>query len=192
MAQFQNYLPNQSTVQPTYPNYNNPMIQPNQYDRMAQLQNYNQGLQQQFPPMQQAVPVQTVGQQVPIAAGLNGKIVPAVENIAANDVPMDGSIAFFPKQDMTEIYAKAWNADGTIRTVVYRPVEPVLDGQTNMSTPTTENLKIGLSDETTEAFMRRFDDISDRLEQLELTWTKSSTNQAKTSTRTKKEVISNE
>lgn len=54
-------------------------------------------------------------------AGLNGKVVQAVEQITANDVPMDGSIAVFPKQDMSEIYTKSWNADGTIRTIVYKP-----------------------------------------------------------------------
>ena len=36
-------------------------------------------------------------------AGLNGKVVQAVEQITANDVPMDGSVAVFPKQDMSEI-----------------------------------------------------------------------------------------
>ena len=54
-------------------------------------------------------------------AGINGRIVQAVENINANEVPMDGSMAFFPKQDMSEIYVKGWNADGTINTIVYKP-----------------------------------------------------------------------
>ena len=30
--------------------------------------------------------------------GINGRIVQAVENINANEVPMDGSMAFFPKR----------------------------------------------------------------------------------------------
>lgn len=76
-------------------------------DRMNFLQNYQQSLQQQ--PMPQQI------------AGINGRIVQAVENINANEVPMDGSMAFFPKQDMSEIYVKGWNADGTIRTIVYKP-----------------------------------------------------------------------
>lgn len=86
--------------------YNPYMNQP----RIDNTQNYMQAPQQ----IQQQIPVQTFG--------INGKVVPAVENITANDVPMDGSVAFFPKQDMTEIYAKSWNADGTIRTIVFKPV----------------------------------------------------------------------
>lgn len=58
---------------------------------------------------------QTIPQQI---IGINGRVVQAVENINANEVPMDGSMAFFPKQDMSEIYVKGWNADGTIRTIV--------------------------------------------------------------------------
>ena len=76
-------------------------------DRMNFLQNYQQSLQQQ--PMSQQI------------AGINGRIVQAVENINANEVPMDGSMAFFPKQDMSEIYVKGWNANGTINTIVYKP-----------------------------------------------------------------------
>lgn len=91
------------------PMMNNPYMQSqNPYmDRMNFLQNYQQSLQQQ--PMPQQI------------AGINGRIVQAVENINANEVPMDGSMAFFPKQDMSEIYVKGWNANGTINTIVYKP-----------------------------------------------------------------------
>ena len=35
---------------------------------------------------------------------------------------MDGTAAFFPKQDLSEIYVKGWNAEGQIETIVYKPV----------------------------------------------------------------------
>lgn len=54
--------------------------------------------------------------------GLNGMIVQSIDNITADSVPMDGSIAVFPKQDLSEIYVKNWNADGTIRTLTFKPV----------------------------------------------------------------------
>lgn len=79
--------------------------------RIEQPQNYFQPAQTQQIQQPQMTPI-----------GINGKIVPSVENITANDVPMDGSVAFFPKQDMSEIYAKSWNSDGTIRTIVFKPV----------------------------------------------------------------------
>lgn len=55
--------------------------------------------------------------------GLNGMMVQSVDSITADAVPMDGSAAFFPKQDLSEIYVKSWNPDGTIKTLTFRPVE---------------------------------------------------------------------
>lgn len=81
---------------------NNYMSMQNPYaDRMNFLQNYQQSLQQQPMQMNQ----QPIPQQI---AGINGRVVQAVENINANEVPMDGSMAFFPKQDMSEIYVKRY------------------------------------------------------------------------------------
>jgi hypothetical protein len=81
-----------------------------QYNPVANIQRF-QSQEQIQPQIQQPMP-----QQI---AGINGRIVQAVENINANEVPMDGSMAFFPKQDMSEIYVKGWNADGTIKTIVW-------------------------------------------------------------------------
>jgi hypothetical protein len=101
-----------------YPNsIYNPQIQP-----YFQYGNYggNQYQQQRFEPQQQFQQQMQPVQQSQ-STFINGKIVPSVDVINANDVPMDGSVAIFPKQDMSEIYAKQWNADGTIRTVVFKP-----------------------------------------------------------------------
>lgn len=143
-------------------------------DRMNFLQNYQQSLQQQPMQMnQQPIPQQIVG--------INGRIVQAVENINANEVPMDGSMAFFPKQDMSEIYVKGWNADGTIRTIVYKPyTEP---GGSNAGNPTTdiENAKFTLSDESTQLFLNKFEELSEKIGQLEDRFDKSLGTQRKTS-----------
>lgn len=102
----QMYQPyNQQTMYGQYNSYYPYQYQQPRYDLQQNQPLFNQ--QQNIQPQQQA--------------GLNGKIVQAVEQITANDVPMDGSVAVFPKQDMSEIYTKSWNADGTIRTVVYKP-----------------------------------------------------------------------
>ena len=98
-------------------------------------------------------------------AGLNGKVVQAVEQITANDVPMDGSVAVFPKQDMSEIYAKSWNADGTIRTIVYKPYTASQPDVANSSADMSK-MKMGLSDEATEAFMARFDSLEKKFDEL--------------------------
>lgn len=157
------------------PIYNQPVQYGQQYapynpyvnqPRIDANQNYAQALQQVQPQM----PVQNLG--------INGKVVPAVENITANDVPMDGSVAFFPKQDMTEIYAKSWNADGTIRTIVFKPVSS--DTVSNLSHD-TEKLKFDLSDECTGAFMQKFDELFGKIEQIENRLDKIPSGQRKTS-----------
>lgn len=154
---------------------NNYMPMQNPYaDRMNFLQNYQQSLQQQ--PMQ--INQQPIPQQV---SGINGRIVQAVENINANEVPMDGSMAFFPKQDMSEIYVKGWNADGAINTIVYKPYTAPKDNQTVNSMANTENAKFTLSDESTQLFLNKFEELSEKIGQLEDRFDKSLGPQRKTS-----------
>ena len=147
------------------PMMNNPYIQSqNPYmDRMNFLQNYQQSLQQPLVPTQMSgANQQAMPQQI---AGINGRIVQAVENINANEVPMDGSVAFFPKQDLTEIYAKSWNADGTIRTLTFKPV---LNDKTDILSGDTEKLEFDLSEKATEGIMAKLNELSEKIEQLSL------------------------
>lgn len=130
--------------------YNTPMS-------YQQYGNYNPYIQQQRGYQQQEIPVQqyqTVQQQI----GINGKVIQTVENITANDVPMDGSVAFFPKNDLSEIYAKKWNSDGTICTVLFKPI------LNNKSTETVENSEINSTEKLTKTVMERFDELEKRID----------------------------
>lgn len=146
---------------PQYMNsvYNPQGFYPQQYGNYAP---YQQMQQQRFQPQEQYPAMQN--QQ---AIGLNGRIVQVVENINANEVPMDGSMAFFPKQDLSEIYVKGWNADGTIKTIVYKPQIDNKSVQAVNTPLDTEKLKIDLSEQVTAGIMQRFDDLSAKIEQLE-------------------------
>lgn len=64
--------------------------------RIEQPQNYFQPAQTQQIQQPQMTPI-----------GINGKIVPSVENITANDVPMDGSVAFFQSRICRKYTPKA-------------------------------------------------------------------------------------
>lgn len=161
------------------PQYNNPYNIPSYYPQ--QCTGYPQYLQQmqttRYQPQEQMIPTQMSGtyQQQPV--GISGRMVQSVENINANEVPMDGSMAFFPKQDMSEIYVKAWNADGKIRTVVYKPQIEEKPQQAVNPTIDTEKLKIDLSDNVTEAFMQRFDELEQKIEQLKVSQTQRKSSQ---------------
>lgn len=112
MQQFNPYLNQQQMMSNPYQNGYNPML--NQQQRLMQMEQQYPQFSQQNQFMQQQI------QQQP--QGIVGKIVNDVSNVSPNDVPMDGSVAVFPKNDMTEIYCKQWTANGTIQTVVYKPV----------------------------------------------------------------------
>ena len=152
----------QPYLNPNYFNQYNQM--PNPYmDRMAQLQQYQQSLQQ---PVSQA------------QMSAMGKIVDSIDVVKATDIPMDGNSYYFPKADGTEVYCKQWLQNGTTRILTFKPVFE--DNPNNVSSG-AEKLKFDLSDEATDTLMKRFDDIEKRLDDFFGKQT------SKTSTRTKKE-----
>lgn len=53
---------------------------------------------------------------------LSGRMVNSFDEVTANDVPMNGTMAVFPKADLSEIECRQWNANGTISKIVYKPI----------------------------------------------------------------------
>ena len=140
-----------------YPQMNNNCQMPiqNPYmERMAQLQQYQQSLQQ---PM---LPTQMSGTNQMSALG---KIVDSIDVVKATDIPMDGNTYYFPKADGTEVYCKQWLQNGTTRILTFKPV---FEDNTNNVPSDNEKLKIGLSYEVTEVFMKRFDELEKRIDDL--------------------------
>lgn len=108
MGPYDYYAPNQ------YQQYNGM----NQYDSINQLRNQlNQNPYQNQQNMYQ-------NQQMMRPAGLNGEIVDGIEVVKAKNVDMSGNVTFYPKSDMTEIYTKQLQPDGTSKIVIYRAVMP--------------------------------------------------------------------
>lgn len=93
------------------PYYQNPLVQPYNYQPM--YQNMQQPMQQ---PIQKVQPTE----QFP---RLQGKSVDSVDVVKAMDIPLDGSISYFPLTDGTAIVSKQLQQDGTSKTVIYKPVE---------------------------------------------------------------------
>ena len=144
MQPFQTFYPQMNN------NYQIPMQNP-YMDRMAQLQQYQQSLQ----------PTQMSGTSQPM--NVIGKIVDSIDVVKATDVPMDGNIYYFPKADGTEIFGKQWMPSGQTRILTFKPV--LEDNPNNLSSD-TEKLKISISDEVTEVFMKRFDELEKRIDDL--------------------------
>ena len=86
----------------------NPYLQ-----RMENLQQFQQVMQQPMSPAQMS----GTSQFAPL-----WKIVESVDMVKATDIPMDGNMYYFPKADGTEIYGKAWMANGQSRILTFKPV----------------------------------------------------------------------
>ena len=96
------YIPNQYGKSSYYMQQPNvaPQYQPQSPDYMSQMQN---------------------AYQKPL--GLQGKTVDNIEVVKATDIPLDGSISYFPLVDGSSIITKQLQPDGTSRMIVYKPVE---------------------------------------------------------------------
>lgn len=138
-----------------YPQYFQPQPQTNPYmQRMEQLQQYQQSLQQPLPSTQMSGANQ-------ISA--LGKMVDSIDVVKATDIPMDGNVYYFPTADGSAVFGKQWTTDGKTRILTFKPV---LEDSPNNVSSETEKLKISISDEFTEAFMKRFDELEKRIDDL--------------------------
>ena len=155
---------------------------------MYQMQNQNMTFNPnpsyaayQYNPMQRfQQPEPQIPQMQPQFLGIQGKVVQSESAIMANDVPMDGSVAFFPMQDMSAIVAKQWDANGTIRKTVYKPFnEQMIDSSID-----DKKIEIGLSEDATKAITDKLDCLFCKMEELE---DKLSSQTQRKSSRTQKE-----
>lgn len=79
---------------------------------------YNTQMQQ---PNIQQQPIPNYNPQPVTIQGLQGKSVDSLDVVKAMDIPLDGSISYFPLVDGTAIVTKQLQQDGTSKTIIYRP-----------------------------------------------------------------------
>ena len=158
-----------------YAQYTRPQPQFNPYmQRMENLQQFQQTLQPQ---------------SNNLTPGLNmlaslGKVVESMDIVKVTDIPMDGNVYYFPKADGEEIYTKQFLPNGQTRILTFKPFE---NAETNNSADKDLKSQIALSDELTEAFMKRFDTLEMQMQEI---LSKSATKN--TTSRSKKEVAEDE
>ncbi len=158
-----------------YPNYNYGFNQfSNQYQQQFQQPQIANQAQQTF---QNSIPFNNQ------TANMSGRFVNDFSEIGVNEVPMDGKYALFAKNDLSEIVAKAWNANGQIVNIVFKPC---IDDKAGTSTREVQNNEFRLSEEFSDMITQRFDDISSQIEKLQ------GIIKPNNATRTKKEVATNE
>ena len=125
---------------------------------------YNQQPQQQT--MQQNL------YRTPI--GLQGKQIDSLDVVKATDIPLDGSVSYFPLADGTAIATKQLMQDGTSKITIFKPIEE--ENSTQQIKYVTENdLKEQLSNfnskdikdikEELKSLKKRIREITDELEE---------------------------
>lgn len=114
--------------QPSFPQYAQPY---------GAMQQYQQPLQMPMGGMQQP-------QQANFQRGITGRVVGAPTDIAPQELPMDGSVAYFPTQDGTAIFARALNPDFTVSMVKYVPAPD--EKQSEAAQPTIADILDSLDD----------------------------------------------
>lgn len=102
------------------PYFGRPMYSYGPYPQ--QMQQVPQQMQQ-MQPMQSIQPMQQPVPQPAQTIGLQGKSVDSVDVVKAMDIPLDGSVSYFPLADGTAIVTKQLQMDGTSKTVIYKPID---------------------------------------------------------------------
>ena len=131
-----------------YNNYGfNPYYQTPRYNTMPQQ------------PMEQTIqqPLQTSA--IPSRNILNGKQVDSVDVVKAMDIPLDGSVSYFPLADGSAIVTKQLQTDGTSKTIVFKPVE---EEKATVKYITQEELKKSLN----AIDLSEIDDLKEELEEI--------------------------
>lgn len=71
---------------------------------------------------------------------IRGRVVKDQSEILPNEIPMDGTISFFPKADGSEIYGKAWTSNGTIQNFRFVKAEEIQNGNTIDNSTTSQQI----------------------------------------------------
>lgn len=101
----------------------------NQLNPYSYNQGYNQAVSQNQTQYNQpfTFPNPTTNSNQP---SLFGKYVDGIEMVKAMDQPI-GSSGIYPKADMSEIFVKGWNNDGTTFINNYKLIEPIKNKDDN-------------------------------------------------------------
>lgn len=96
--------------------------------------------------------------------GLLGKSVDSIDVVKAIDIPLDGSISYFPLADGTAIVTKQLQQNGISKIVVYKPIEEKEKETPKFATLEEVDKKIGNIDFSEIEYLK--EDIKDLRREL--------------------------
>ena len=142
------------------PNYYS-QYQQTQYNpymqRMENLQQFQQAIQQPMSPTQMS----GTSQFTPL-----GKIVESVDMVKATDIPMDGSMYYFPTADGNMIFGKQWMPNGQTRILTFKPL---LEDDTNILSKEEEKLKFDTFNEVLKGIQADIKALNEKIDKIKPT-----------------------
>ena len=132
----------------------------NQFGYNPYMQPFNNNFNQ--PLQNSAVNTQSsaVNSAVSSRQVLNGKLVDSIDVVKAIDIPLDGSVSYFPLTNNSAIVTKQLLTDGTSKTTIYKPVEEKEAPKVQYAT--MEDLKKSIK----EIDLSEIDDLKDEIKEL--------------------------
>ena len=128
---------------------------------------YNPYFQQQRFQNTEQQPMMTTYQQ-PIQLTkpnyLLGKSVDNIDVVKATDIPLDGSISYFPLTDGSAIVSKQLQNDGTSKIIVYKPTQE--DKKEEIQFATLDDIQDAINDLDLSDIQDLKDDIKEIKKQL--------------------------
>lgn len=107
-------------------------------------------------PQQAMLPTQM---SAPTTNLLNGKQVESIDVVKAMDIPLDGSVSYFPLADGTAIITKQLQNDGTSKITVFKPY---IEQKEENKYVTSEELKKSLE----KIDLSDIDDLKEEIKEL--------------------------
>ena len=148
MQQFQNYYP-------MYQNsYGQQMQNPYMQQRMDNLQQFQQAIQQPVVPTQMS----GANQFNPF-----GKMVESIDIVKVTDIPMDGNMYYFPQADGQAIYGKKFLPNGQTQILAFKPIE---NNEMDNSPTETEKLKLDMLTQFLEGIQSEVRMLSDKIDKI--------------------------
>jgi IMP dehydrogenase/GMP reductase len=131
------------------------------YNPYYQQQRF-QGIEQQ--PQQQMMTTYQQPMQLTKVNNLLGKSVDNIDVVKAMDIPLDGSISYFPLTDGSAIVSKQLQNDGTSKIIVYKPTQE--DKKEAIQFATLEDIQDAINEIDLSDIQDLKDDIKEIKKQL--------------------------